>query len=132
MNALHEQTLAREIGLARGLMARGRLEGAFFHLQRAHVLGQRDVRWHVLTHWLLLALALRRRQGRAAVGQMVRIVLGAIGSAVGRVPTGNTGGSDVSLFAPMPTAPELLAIREGPSPDRRASGHEERSVSWRT
>jgi hypothetical protein len=40
----------------------------------------------------------------------MRILLGALGSAVGSVPTGNTGGSNVSMFRRMPIDPELARI----------------------
>lgn len=116
MNAQHRKMLEQEIGLARALMGRGNLDGAFVHLERAHVLGQRHVRWHVLTHWLMLQIAIRRHQGISAAGQAARIVLGAIGSALGRVPTGNTGGSDVSMFARLPISPDLLSVMSGSEP----------------
>jgi F0F1-type ATP synthase membrane subunit c/vacuolar-type H+-ATPase subunit K len=123
MNTTHQKVLQEEVLLATKLMGRGNLDGAFRHLERVHVLGQTDVRWHVLAHWLMLKIAIRRHQGIAAIGQAVRILLGAIGSAVGRVPTGNTGGSDVSMFARMPIAPELLRVMEGTNLERRAHGY---------
>ena len=133
MNATHEKVLTHEVTLARALMRQGDLDGAFVHLERAHVLGQASVRWHVLVHWLMFEVAIRRYQGIAALGQAVRIVLGAIGSAVGRVPTGNTGGSEVSMFAPMPIAPELLRVMDGTDLERRADGYPvERTKSWNT
>jgi Protein of unknown function (DUF3703) len=133
MNALHEKVLKHEVRLAGELMDRGNLDGAFVHLERAHILGQTHVRWHVLSHWLMLKVAIRRHQGIGAMGQAVRIVLGAIGSAVGRVPTGNTGGSEVSMFARMPIAPELLRVMEGTNLERRAHGYPvERTKSWNT
>lgn len=113
MNPRHQEMLEQEIRLARELIGRGNLDGAFVHLERAHVLGQRYVRWHVLAHWLMLRIAIRRHHGISAAGQAARIVLGAIGSALGRVPTGNTGGSDVSMFARMPISPELAGVMNG-------------------
>jgi Protein of unknown function (DUF3703) len=133
MNATHERMLNDEVTLARTLMKQGDLDGAFVHLERAHVLGQASVRWHVLAHWLMFKLAIRRHQGVAALGQAVRIVLGAIGSVLGRVPTGNTGGSEVSMFARMPIAPELLRVMDGTSIELRAHGYPvERTKSWNT
>jgi hypothetical protein len=43
-----------------------------------------------------------------------------LGSAVGVVPVGNTGGSDVSMFKRMPIEPELQNIIDGGAPDARA------------
>lgn len=98
-----------EIAAARARMAAGELEAAMPHLERAHVIGQRLVGPHVLSHWLMLKLELRRGRPLAAWGQLVRIVLGALGSAVGVVPAGNTGGSDISMFQRLPVPPELQA-----------------------
>jgi len=54
------------------------------------------------------------------MGQVVRLVLGMLGSAVGKVPVGNTGGSNVSMFKRMPIAPELQDIIDGGA--QRANG----------
>ena len=133
MNAAHQKLLNHEVARARELLGRGNLDEATVHLERAHVLGQSSVRWHVLAHWLLLKVAIRRHQGIAALGQAVRIVLGAVGSAVGRVPTGNTGGSDVSMFARMPIAPDLLHAMDGTDIERPAHGYGvERTTAWNT
>jgi len=56
----------------------------------------------------------------AALGQMVRILLGILGSAVGIVPVGNTGGTDIGVFKRMPIEPELQNIIDGVSPNPRA------------
>ena len=56
----------------------------------------------------------------AALGQTVRILLGILGSAVGVVPAGNTGGTDIGMFKRMPIEPELQNIIDGVSPDLRA------------
>src|SRR4051794_15233757 len=133
MNAAHQKLLEHEVRVAQRLMDRGNLDDAVVHLERAHVLGQTHAGWHVFVHLLMLKVAIRRRQGIAAAGQAVRIILGAIGSIVGRLPTGNTGGSDVSMFARMPIALELLRVMEGANLDRRAVGYsDERAKSWNT
>jgi hypothetical protein len=59
---------------------------------------------------------LRRRRLAAIIGQAVRIVLGALGSAVGAVPTGNTGGTDISMFKRVPIEIELQNIIDGRAP----------------
>jgi Protein of unknown function (DUF3703) len=112
MNAAHHELLSRELSKARELIREAKYENAFRHLERAHVLGQTQVRWHVISHWLMLEVALHRGQMLAALGQVVRMVLGAVGSALGRVPVGNTGGSDVSMFRRMPIPPDLSTVME--------------------
>ena len=56
----------------------------------------------------------------AALGQTVRILLGILGSAVGVVPVGNTGGTDIGMFKRMPIEPELQNIFDGVSANPRA------------
>lgn len=110
-----------EIVSAKQLIARGELERSLVPLSRAHVLGQAFVVPHARAHWWMLRVESRRRRPRAACGQAVRIVLGVLGSLVGVVPLGNTGRSDVSMFARMPIAPELQRILDGDAPpDTRA------------
>ncbi len=57
--------------------------------------------------------ALRRRDRKEIVGQLVRLVLAGPGSLTGKYPVGNTGGANVSAFAPMPIPDDLRAVLEG-------------------
>src|SRR5690606_29234295 len=116
MNPVRRIAFHTEIALAKERISRGELETGFVHLERAHVIGQAFVWPHARSHWLMLIVELRRRRPLAAIGQALRIVLGALGSAVGVVPVGNTGGSNVSMFKRMPIAPALQRIIDGSSP----------------
>ena len=58
----------------------------------------------------LLRHGLRTRNLREIAGQLPRIVFGFLGSLIGRVPTGNTGGANVPAEQPMPIPAELQAI----------------------
>ena len=84
----------------------------FSHLERAHILGQASTREHVRVHWRMLTWALRHRDAREFFGQVFRITGAASKTFIGMVPTGNTGGANVSPFQPMPIDPELGAIIE--------------------
>lgn len=96
-----------EMQRARRALADNTLAEAFAHLERAHVLGQWYVLPHLLTHWLMLRIGWRRRDLREIRGQLLRIPGGMIGSAIGRVPRGNTGGANVSAIQPLPIPPDL-------------------------
>jgi hypothetical protein len=102
-----------EVQCAERALANDNLSEAFAHLERAHVLGQWYVRPHVITHLGMLRIGWRRRDMREIAGQLIRIPGGMIGSAIGRVPSGNTGGSNVSAFQRLPIPgdlKELLAL----------------------
>lgn len=113
MNPVQRQVFNGEMVLALAMIEAGDIDGGFSHLERAHVIGQAHVIPHVRVHWRMLRAEVLRGRLIATVGQAVRIVLGALGSAVGIVPTGNTGGSDISMFQRMPIAPDLQDIMDG-------------------
>src|SRR5262245_23889373 len=99
-----------ELRAARQALASRELERAFAHYERAHVLGQWYVRAHTLAHLGMLRVAWRRRDPREFIGQLLRIPGGMLGSALGRVPRGNTGGANVSAFREMPIPPDLRSL----------------------
>lgn len=83
---------------------------AFRHLERAHVLGQMSTREHVRAHWHMLRWAVARRSAREFLGQAVRMAGAAVLTPFGRVPAGNTGGSDLSPFRRLPIPADLARI----------------------
>lgn len=80
------------------------------HLERAHILSQPLAGPHLRTHGAMLAAAVRRPDAREAIGQLARVLLAVPGSLSGRYPVGNTGGSDVSAFRPMPVPDDLRPV----------------------
>jgi hypothetical protein len=102
----------REILAAYQADARGQPDVAFSHLERAHILGQTSTIEHVRVHWHMLLWGIRQRNVRESLGQLLRIVGAAIGTAIGLVPQGNTGGTNVTPFKRMPIPPELAALIE--------------------
>jgi len=102
----------REIFAAYQAEAGGKPCVAFSHLERAHILGQTSTVEHVRVHWHMFLWSIRQRNVRECLGQMLRIVGAAIGTAAGLVPQGNTGGTNVNSFKSMPIPPELAALIE--------------------
>lgn len=113
MNPILRTAFEQQLATARDLLRRGEYQQSVVHLERAHVLGQAHVVPHTRSHWLMLLVELRRRRPAAIVGQALRLVLGALGSAIGVVPVGNTGGTDISMFKRLPIPPELQRIIDG-------------------
>lgn len=94
--------------------------GAFRHYERAHVLGQLFVGPHVRSHLGMLRIGWGRRDVREIVGQLLRLPGAVVGSTIGRVPVGNTGGANVSAFTPMEIPEDLERMLEPPRRDGRA------------
>ena len=99
-----------ELYAARTAYAQRDTAGAFHCLERAHILGQRWAVSHTHVHLLMLWHGLRTRNLREILGQLPRIMFGFLGSLVGRVPTGNTGGANVKAEQPMPIPLDLQRL----------------------
>lgn len=98
------------------LLAAGRSDSngdattSFHHLERAHVLGQTSTIEHVRVHVRMLGWGVRHRRPREIAGQIQRTIGAAIGTPLGLIPHGNTGGANVHPFRSMPIAPDLASI----------------------
>jgi hypothetical protein len=119
MKSVLKDTFDAEMAAAYRAFHAGRLDESFRHLETAHILGQSYVMPHVRTHWLMLRIGWSRHSVREVWGQAMRIVLGALGSALGIVPIGNTGGTNISMFKRLPISPALAALLEGAKGKRR-------------
>ena len=114
MNTQRRQGFDREIALGREFIAAGDLERAFRH--RARPRHRTDFRRRTCNGPFAHVHAGNPSQASCCrVGQAVRLVLGVIGSAIGVVPIGNTGGTDISMFKRLPIAPDLQTIIDGTS-----------------
>ncbi|BFT29037.1 hypothetical protein D210916BOD24_02130 [Alteromonas sp. D210916BOD_24] len=99
----------REVVHAKRMLREGKDDIAFTHLENAHVLGQASTRWHVYIHVLMLMWGIRQRKPKEVVGQLLRIGGAATKTAIGLVPTGNTGGSNISPFKTLPVSSKFQA-----------------------
>jgi len=99
-----------ELRAAAEAEAAGNTAEAFRHLERAHVLGQPSTCEHVRVHWRMLLWGWRQGSAQEYLGQIPRIIAAATKTVFGLVPTGNTGGSNVSPIKPMPIPADLEVL----------------------
>ena len=111
-----------ELRQARAAERRGDAQAAFAHLERAHVLGQASTREHVRAHWQMLRWSVRQRRVGEFFGQVLRIAGAATKTAFGLVPAGNTGGSNISPFKPLPVPADLAALIRNSRDTQSADG----------
>jgi hypothetical protein len=116
------QAWSAELEEARRARSTGDATGEWSHLERAHILSQSMAAPHVRTHGAMFAAAVRRRDAREIVGQMLRFVVAGPGSLTGRYPVGNTGGANVSAFRPMPIPDDLRALLDA-TPEEPREAH---------
>lgn len=111
MNAELRNAYRHEHASADAAIARGELDGAFAHLERAHILSQRFTWLHVRSHLGMLRIGWQRADWREILGQLARIPAALLFSRIW-VPIGNTGGANVSATRPMPVPDDLRALLE--------------------
>ena len=85
------------------------LDKAFYHLARAHILGQSFAFAHAKAHWWMLKVGWKRRDPIEIRGQVARIIGALLFSRI-CVPLGNTGGAYVHPFRSMPIPEEFRAL----------------------
>jgi hypothetical protein len=86
------------------------IEGAWRALEYAHILSQHYLIMHLSNHLSMLKFAISQRDIKEAAGQIMRLALVPLGNMTGRIPSGNTGRSNVSAFEPMPIPDDLKAM----------------------
>jgi hypothetical protein len=110
MKSVVRSAFTTELALATAAAAAGDHPRAWSHLERAHILSQAYAWPHLRVHGRMLTAAWRRRNLREMVGQVLRLVVAAPGSWLGRAPLGNTGGADVGILTPMSIPADLERI----------------------
>jgi hypothetical protein len=104
-----KQAFAVEMDNAIALYKKNELDSAFFHLERAHILGQSYIIPHTKSHVWMLKVGFKKQSFKDIFGQVTRIIAAILFSKVW-VPLGNTGGTNVNPLKPMPIPEDLKNI----------------------
>jgi hypothetical protein len=95
---------------ARAAHDRGDAATAWHLLEETHILSQPWAGPHVRSHIDMLRLAVRTRDPREVLGQLLRIAVAGPGSTTGRYPLGNTGRARVPATRPMAVPADLAEL----------------------
>ena len=96
----------RELVLARRAAQSDNYNTQFKHFENAHILGQASIYWHTYVHWLMLYWGWQNQDLKEVVGQLIRVVGAVTKTTFGWLPSGNTGGANISAFTSLPLADE--------------------------
>lgn len=99
-----------ELQAARFHLLRQNLSAAWHHLERAHILGQPWAVEHTCVHWKMFRFGMRIKNWKEVIGQLPRLIFGGVKSFVGKIPAGNTGGTNVPPLRPMELPVDLKAL----------------------
>ena len=78
-----------------------RCEPSFYHFENAHVLGQKHIIRHTISHYYMLVFGIKINSFKEIIGQVIRIIAALLFTFIW-VPRGNTGGSNSSPIKIMP------------------------------
>lgn len=79
---------------------------SFYHFENAHILGQKHIWKHTLSHYWMLIVGLKTNNTKEIIGQLFRIIASLLFTLIW-VPNGNTGGTNVSPIKLIPIRKEL-------------------------
>ncbi len=110
MSVTCEQAFYAEIKQALKARRQQQWAMAWSHLERAHILGQRQFLLHLQSHWLMLKLAVEQSDWTEIRGQVLRLLLTPVGHLTGRLPAGNPGSSRYAVLEQRPVPEDLQAL----------------------
>ena len=100
----------KELDAFMGHLQQDHLQKAWYHLERAHIIGQKYPYEHTYVHWKMLQFGFKIKSLKEVMGQLPRLLVGGVKSFVGRIPVGNTGGANVPPLQPMEIPKDLQEI----------------------
>jgi hypothetical protein len=106
MNIELKNAFNTEMILAETSYKKADYKTAFYHLERAHILGQSYIIAHTYSHWWMCKIAFKTHNAKEMIGQFARMAASIVFSRIW-VLLGNTGGTNVSPFKPMPIPDDL-------------------------
>lgn len=105
-----EYNFERELEVSQAYFERKEFLLSWYHLERAHILGQAWPVQHTKAHWKMLVFAFKIKNRKEIFGQIPRLLVGGIKSFIGEIPVGNTGGSNVPPLKSMQIPNDLKTI----------------------
>jgi hypothetical protein len=100
----------KELEIAGNYFSTNDFRNCWFHLERAHILGQPYPFHHTLVHLKMLLFGIKIKDTREILGQLPRLLIGGVKSFVGEIPVGNTGGANVPPLKRMEIPDDLKKI----------------------
>lgn len=102
-----KQEFYNQIILYKKALKNNSFKVSFYHLENAHILGQKHLYRHTLSHVYMLIYGIKTKNLKEILGQITRILASLFFTNIW-VPKGNTGGSNISPIKPIPVRRELL------------------------
>jgi hypothetical protein len=105
-NQLLKSAFYHQLKLGKIALNKENYKVSFYHFENAHILGQKHVSRHTISHYWMLLLGIKSKNIKEIIGQIVRIIASILCTFIW-VTKGNTGGSNISPIKRMPIRKEL-------------------------
>ena len=100
----------KELEAAKANLSSNNLQQSWYHLERAHIIGQKYPYEHTYVHWKMLQFGFKIKSTKEVIGQIPRLLVGGVKSFVGHIPVGNTGGANVPPLKLMEIPEDIQEI----------------------
>ena len=95
-----------QLKLGKEVLKKNNFQVSFYHLENAHILGQKHLIRHTISHYYMLVFGIKTKSIKEIFGQITRIIASLLFTLIW-VPKGNTGGANISPIKIMPIRKEL-------------------------
>ena len=95
-----------QIELGKEALKNTKFEISFYHFENAHILGQKHIIRHTISHYYMLIIGIKSKSNKEIIGQVLRIIASLLFTLIW-VPKGNTGGANISPVKILPIRKEL-------------------------
>lgn len=106
MNQLLKIEFYKQLNLGKQLLKEKKYKLSFYHLENAHILGQKNLFRHTLSHYWMFIWGIKSKNGKEIIGQVLRIMASILFTLIW-VPVGNTGGTNISPIKKLSIRKEL-------------------------
>ena len=100
-NQLLKKGFYYQLNLGKKALLKNDFKASFYHFENAHVLGQKHIIRHTISHYYMLIFGIKTNSFKEIIGQVFRIIAALLFTFIW-VPRGNTGGSNSSPIKIMP------------------------------
>ncbi len=99
-----------ELSNAKAAIKMKHLQQSWRHLERAHILGKSYPITHSMVHWRMLLFGIDTKNISEIIGQIPRLLFGAVKSFAEKIPVGNIRGANVPPLNTTDILADLLQI----------------------
>ena len=105
----------KELEAVKDNLEQKKLQNAWYHLERAHIIAQKYPYEHTFVHWKMVQFGIKIKSVKEVMGQIPRLLVGGVKSFVGHIPVGNTGGANVPPLKTMEIPKDIKEILQANS-----------------